>query len=135
MVLVFSFSNFFINKNSQGRKLSGKKYLLAVIHLSTTFFHSFQGRTKGGKLTNQCIILAIFQHFFLKKCVENGHIKLETTRKIKKKNLTSYQAFIWWQGRENFLEIFCSGFVGRVDGIIPWSFFGASNSGFPAAKN
>ena len=31
MVLVFSISNFFINKNSQGRKLSAKKYLLVVI--------------------------------------------------------------------------------------------------------
>jgi hypothetical protein len=31
VVLVFSISNFFANKNSQGRKLSSKKYLLAVI--------------------------------------------------------------------------------------------------------
>ena len=34
VVLVFSIFNFFINKNSQGRKLSAKKkYLLSVIQL------------------------------------------------------------------------------------------------------
>ena len=27
------------------------------------FFHSFQGGTKGKMLKNQCIVLAIFQHF------------------------------------------------------------------------
>ena len=34
VVLIFSISNFFTNKNSQGRKLSAKKkYLLAVIQV------------------------------------------------------------------------------------------------------
>ena len=33
VVLVFSISNFFTNKNSQGRKLGAKKYFLAVIQL------------------------------------------------------------------------------------------------------
>ena len=33
VTLVFSISNFFINKNSKGRKLSAKKYLLSVIQL------------------------------------------------------------------------------------------------------
>ena len=27
------------------------------------FFHSFQGGTKGKMLKNQCIVMAIFQHF------------------------------------------------------------------------
>ena len=38
MVLVFLISNFFINKNSQGRKLSAKKkYILVVIQLYINF--------------------------------------------------------------------------------------------------
>ena len=49
------------------------------------FFMVSNGGPKEKCWKKQCIILAIFQHFFLKKCVENGHIKLETTRKIRGK--------------------------------------------------
>ena len=43
VVLVFSISNFFISKNSQGRKLSAtKKYLLAVIQLLAVVYRAIQ---------------------------------------------------------------------------------------------
>ena len=32
-------------------------------YLDNFFFHGFQGGTKGKMLKNQCIVLAIFQHF------------------------------------------------------------------------
>ena len=32
-------------------------------YLDKFFFHSFQGGTKGKMLKNQCIVMAIFQHF------------------------------------------------------------------------
>ena len=40
MVLGFSISKFFTNKNSQGRKLSAKKYLLEVIQLKGSIIYS-----------------------------------------------------------------------------------------------